>query len=1258
MQANANGPANRLDPSGSRHLRTLWTLGAVGGMSDADLLARFVAGSTTRADLDAAELAFGAIVDRHGGTVLRVARTILGDEAASLDASQATFLLLAQKARRLHVGESLGPWLGSVARRVALGARKARACRQRHEAAAARPELVTDPTSTGWSETIRAVVAEVERLPEPYRAAVVACHLDGLTQHAAADRLGWPVGTLQSRLDRGRRKLRDRLIRRGLAPSALGLLPTSGLNLSLPPTLAATLARTAPLWLIQAAPSTLIAPTVLALVSTTAKGTATMKLTAAALTLTAALGVLTTSVGPRLVPGDGVADPNPASTTTREVGDDRLLAYAATPTAAADDPVVAAPRASAPVQPGPAVGPVPTPPEADDERIPPFSVSPRLLYFSTADPEMPDEDRMVQRVTRLSQQNYPVGTIFTRNGEAQKLVDGYNIQESTVLIVDQAGQVLGRRTGEMTTRELAEFYHQTRSKPAPKLPTDESIPPPVVVPGMPQLICFPDPSGPTDVAPDLDGLRHAGYPVQVLDFATASSIARLYEITSTPAYVVANKHLRRSFSIVIRGKITTRNLAEQYNELQSNFAHNGPVPTPAPVVADPPSEPDTFFIPSAPSVVRAESPKIAESTPPPARTDDLTTLLCFPAEGLPNPGQVVPDLDKLADLGYPIRKVAADADPGLARRFRVTARPTYLVVNGSGQGVSKAGELSTRQLAEFYNENLNQSVPEPPSAAVAPAPKPDPATLLCFQAEWSSPCQEMTPRLNLLSKKGYPIQIIDIDKNRFMAQRYNVTAVPAFILVNGSGDQFARTEGAKAADDLAQFFNENRTLMNAKPARSEPIPAGEPSFAAPELIPRPWETVVRVKNHLSGKEWGFASGTVIASTPEAAYILTVDHAFRNKDGRKFAIGKPLPKLSVDLFDGKLRSKNPAQLTCITRDLSAELVAIDHAEKFALLRIRPGRVLPVTPLVAATWKAVKGMNLYTTGCSHGEDATAWNTQILDPRVKMNDNESGSFDTIKCQYQPAEGRSGGGLFTTEGYLVGICNFADPNEHVGLYRGPDFLASLAQSLFKGVNGTDLDLDRLQAHSPRTTLIPGRPVPAGQGTPQVAAPVPDPRLVNLERKLDRIIERLGQAPAAEPFLEAPAVVEPEIQGEVIVPGPPVVTGSADPQPGIDDGIVVPLSPEQVQGSGPAQPRLELGRVETRVGADGQERSVYLPVPQGEPAPGLIRSEPVPVPPVSDDHERRLRDLERKLDRVLESLDNIRGRLEPKPSPASQFDT
>src|SRR6185312_6916037 len=67
-------------------------------------------------------------------------------------------------------------------------------------------------------EAVEILHEELDRLPERYRAAVVLCYLEDQTCEAAARRLGWPVGTVKSRLARGRERLRWRLIRRGLAP--------------------------------------------------------------------------------------------------------------------------------------------------------------------------------------------------------------------------------------------------------------------------------------------------------------------------------------------------------------------------------------------------------------------------------------------------------------------------------------------------------------------------------------------------------------------------------------------------------------------------------------------------------------------------------------------------------------------------------------------------------------------------------------------------------------------------------------------------------------------------------------------------------------------------------------------------------------------------------------------------------------------------------------------------------------------------------
>jgi HlyD family secretion protein len=195
-----------------RQMHALFNVGTIRELTDGQLLERFATG-----DGEGAELAFAALVERHGPMVLRVCRAALAEAHDAEDAFQATFLVLVKKARGLWVRDSLGPWLHQVAYRTASCVRLASARRQRHERGAS--ESRKEAYVTLHDDLARVLHEEIERLPDRFRIPLVLCDLEGRSHEQAARHLGWPIGTVKSRQARGRERLRDRLQRRGVSPA-------------------------------------------------------------------------------------------------------------------------------------------------------------------------------------------------------------------------------------------------------------------------------------------------------------------------------------------------------------------------------------------------------------------------------------------------------------------------------------------------------------------------------------------------------------------------------------------------------------------------------------------------------------------------------------------------------------------------------------------------------------------------------------------------------------------------------------------------------------------------------------------------------------------------------------------------------------------------------------------------------------------------------------------------------------------------------
>jgi RNA polymerase sigma factor (sigma-70 family) len=201
-------------PSSLRQLNLALLAADLVELPDAELVGRFAEHRD--------EAAFAALVRRHGALVLGVCRRVLRHEQDAEDAFQATFLVFARDAASVRRAGAVGNWLYGVAYNVARRGRTARHKRavKEQEAAARQPTSTPESVPDDLKDVLD---AELNALPEKYRAAVVLCDLLGRTVERAATEVGCPPKTLGTRLARGRSLLARRLARRGVVPGCAAL---------------------------------------------------------------------------------------------------------------------------------------------------------------------------------------------------------------------------------------------------------------------------------------------------------------------------------------------------------------------------------------------------------------------------------------------------------------------------------------------------------------------------------------------------------------------------------------------------------------------------------------------------------------------------------------------------------------------------------------------------------------------------------------------------------------------------------------------------------------------------------------------------------------------------------------------------------------------------------------------------------------------------------------------------------------------------
>src|SRR5262245_47200891 len=141
------------------------------GMTDGELLNRFLGHRD--------DVAFAALVRRHGPMVWGVCRRLLRSHHDAEDAFQATFLVLVRKAATLPDRETVGNWLYGVAHQTAVRMRVLVARRGVREK---QVDVMPEPTAAEqyvWNDLAPVVDEELSGLPDKYRVLIVLCDLEG-----------------------------------------------------------------------------------------------------------------------------------------------------------------------------------------------------------------------------------------------------------------------------------------------------------------------------------------------------------------------------------------------------------------------------------------------------------------------------------------------------------------------------------------------------------------------------------------------------------------------------------------------------------------------------------------------------------------------------------------------------------------------------------------------------------------------------------------------------------------------------------------------------------------------------------------------------------------------------------------------------------------------------------------------------------------------------------------------------------------------
>ncbi|MEY3174087.1 MAG: hypothetical protein RLZZ436_2001 [Planctomycetota bacterium] len=393
---------------------------------------------------------------------------------------------------------------------------------------------------------------------------------------------------------------------------------------------------------------------------------------------------------------------------------------------------------------------------------------------------------------------------------------------------------------------------------------------------------------------------------------------------------------------------------------------------------------------------------------------------------------------------------------------------------------------------------------------------PPDVELLDFTASYCQPCRQMLPIIQRMEQDQFRVRRVDISDEPDLSAKFRITGVPTLIVMV-EGREVQRFVGLTSENVLREAMlratrtlEEKRGTQPAKPRTADLVaeevattpsadttdtldtaeaPADRSAGTAPrrslsEVFQRVFgggpkspgvirgqspsadepqsglveaaEATVRVQVEGRSSEGGrtvreVGTGTIIHSVPAETLVLTCAHFFLN-------LQKSGSTVTVEVFE----NGRPEAF-------SATVVGGSHTLDLAVLRIVPRRVLPAVAIAAKQPEVNPGQELVSFGCDAGRPPGRLDTALVAINKYL------GADNLVCTKDPATGRSGGGLYTADGTLVGVCSCADREKSQGLYMAWKSVLAMLQ---------ELKLEHLLSGSAENPETPADAAPEVAGT------------------------------------------------------------------------------------------------------------------------------------------------------------------------------